>query len=334
MKPKVYLIGGGLIGLYSAYALTQKGAQAIIIDQSTIGSECSTAAGGILSPLPPWNYPESLYEYLPAVSETYAQLAQQLQKDIQMDIEYQSCGMRIFCPQHELAIGANWCQQHQTHHLIEPNSLYLPDVAQLNPSALVQAMHKKLIECGVEFMENTQVEACHVKQGQLQGINTSRGYLECETLLWTTGAWANRLSLQVGDINAPNVRPIKGQMITFACPDIALKEILYKDGHYLIPRKNGFIMAGSTLEDSGFDKSTTAAGLETLTQRSIQLIPELANASITAHWSGLRPYSDNNLPIVQAHSEVQGLYLNCGHHRYGICMAPYSAEKITQLILK
>jgi glycine oxidase len=93
-------------------------------------------------------------------------------------------------------------------------------------------------------------------------------------------------------------------------------------------------MAGSTLEDSGFDKSTTAAALQALTQRSIQLIPELANASITAHWSGLRPYSDNKLPIVQAHSEVQGLYLNCGHHRYGICMAPYSAEKITQLILK
>ena len=322
------------MGLYSAYALTQKGAQAIIIDQSSIGSECSTAAGGILSPLPPWNYPESLYEYLPAVSETYAQLAQKLRTDTQIDIEYQTCGMRIICPEDEFTTASNWCQQHHTNFSIESHSVYLPEIAQLNPDALVKAMHKKLIDCGVEFLENTQVGSCHVEAGQLRGFNSSQGYQECDNLLWTTGAWASSLTLQQGEITTPKVRPIRGQMITFNCPNIVLKEILYKNGHYLIPRKNGVIMAGSTLEDCGYDKTTTATALEALIQRSAELMPELANAPVTAHWSGLRPYSENNLPIVQAHPEVKGLYLNCGHHRYGICMAPYSADKISRLIVQ
>ena len=332
IKSRVLIAGGGIIGLYSAYILAQRNADISItvIDQGAIGAQCSSAAGGILSPLLPWDYPDTIFEYLPAVSETYANLACHLYEDIQADIEFQISGMRIFASANQLKTGLVWCQQHNVNVHADDHHLYLPDIAQLNPAALVQALHNKLLKTGVEFIENTPVKQCHVKAGRVIGIDTSQGYIGCDKLIWTTGAWANALSQQQGDIYAPEVRPIKGQMVSFDCPEITLKEILYEDGHYLIPRQNGSILAGSTLEDSGFDQSTTPTALETLTQRSIKLLPALANAKVNDHWSGLRPYSHSELPIVQAHPEVDGLYLNCGHHRYGISMAPYSAEKIAQ----
>ena len=332
MKSMFFIIGGGIVGLYSAYILSKKGIPITVIDQGTIGAQCSSAAGGILSPLLPWDYPDAIFEYLPAVSETYATLALELHEQIHADIEFQIPGMRVFAPQNELKTGSKWCQQHPMRYLPESDSLYLPDVAQLNPAALVQSLRKFLHKTGVRFIENTQIQTCHVQARRIVGIDTTQGYYKCDQLLWTTGAWAKALSLQQGDITAPKVRPVKGQMIRFECPEIALKEILYKNGHYLIPRQNGTILAGSTVENTGFDQSTTQAALTTLTQSSIELLPSLAGSKVSAHWSGLRPYSESNLPIVQAHPEVDGLYLNCGHHRYGICMAPYSAEKISQII--
>ncbi len=333
---RVLIAGGGIIGLYSAYILTKKAADMpiTVIDQGAIGAQCSSAAGGILSPLLPWDYPDTIFEYLPVVNETYASLALHLREDMHADIEFHIPGMRVFASVNNLKTGQAWCQQHNINVHADDSSLYLPDIAQLNPAALVQALRKKLLQTGVELLENTQVKKCHVKAKRLIGIDTSQGYIACDKLIWTTGAWANALSQQQGNIYAPEIRPIKGQMISFDCPEITLEEILYKNGHYLIPRQNGIILAGSTLEDTGFDQSTTQTALETLTQRSIELLPALARAKVSAHWSGLRPYSESELPIVEAHPEVNGLYLNCGHHRYGVCMAPYSAEKIAKMIFQ
>ena len=122
-------------------------------------------------------------------------------------------------------------------------------------------------------------------------------------------------------------------MLAFKANPELLNQILYRDGHYLIPRRNGLILAGSTLENSGFDQSVTVDALQSLKQKSIALLPQLADYEIIQHWSGLRPYSETELPIISEHADIKGLYLNCGHHRYGICMAPQSSYRIANLIL-
>jgi glycine oxidase len=145
------------------------------------------------------------------------------------------------------------------------------------------------------------------------------------------GAWSAALLRDTG-LDLP-VTPVRGQMIQFKARPGLLRHIVLDRDHYLVPRQDGLILAGSTLEHVGFDKSTTQAARDLLRERALQLVPALADCPIVRHWAGLRPGSKDGIPLIDEHPQIRGLYVNAGHYRNGVGMAPASARLLVDRIL-
>jgi glycine oxidase len=145
-----------------------------------------------------------------------------------------------------------------------------------------------------------------------------------------TGAWAG-ITLP-GMEGVPNVRPIRGQMLLFRLQPGVLDTILYRNGLYLIPRRDGHVLVGSTLEDVGFDKSTDGTTCQRLHAEAAALLPALAAVQPIQHWAGLRPGSPDNMPIIDRHPDFDNVFVNTGHYRYGVTLAPASAELLVDVM--
>ena len=129
---------------------------------------------------------------------------------------------------------------------------------------------------------------------------------------------------------------MRGQILLYDLSNQAMQDlpanIIYQDGFYLVPRRDGYLLAGSTLEDVGFDTRTTEDVKQALKTKAESILPVLKDMPIHKHWSGLRPGTPDNLPTIAAHPTIENLYLNTGHFRYGLTMAPESARRLAELI--
>ena len=147
-------------------------------------------------------------------------------------------------------------------------------------------------------------------------------------LLITAGAWSS----QIINNNADEIYPVRGQLIKFKKTSINLDKILYSENFYLLQRKCGAIVAGSTIENVGFDNTTTIQAAYDLKEKTISLVPELKELEPYEQWAGLRPGIKNNIPLIKMDKFHKNIYINSGHYRYGITMAPKSADEILKLI--
>lgn len=348
MQTELIIAGGGIIGLYTAYYLTKSDIKITLVDRGQFGQESSWAAGGILTPLLPWQYRPAVTALTNDASQNYAELATQLLTETDIDIEFWRCGLEILNSNNHPA-AQQWCQTHNIPAQTTPApsihpeiqklhasqlGMFLPQVAQIRSPRLIKGMLTYLVRHGVDLLPDTELMECVIENDRITGIQTSRGHIRTQQLVWATGAWAQQLRCGQQPVTPPHVAPIRGQILAFDAKKIGLDTIVFDDGHYLIPRKDGLILAGSTLEDVGFDNSITAAARETLRQKSLALLPELSGCEIVHQWSGLRPASNENVPTIGPHPHIQGLYFNCGHFRYGIAMAPQSAKIIADWILQ
>jgi len=334
MKSDIVIVGGGIIGLYSAYLLALRGIKSTLIDKGDFGKESTWAAGGILTPLLPWDYSEKILFLTRNASGIYQNLAAKLLQDTNYDIEHWVCGLTVFS--NKTAQIKDWCNQNNVHYKKENNHLsqvHLTDIAQIRTPILIKALIKQLENLGVTLLNNTSVTQCCIEHNKIIGIETSTGLINTSKLIWATGAWASKISPVNVQLCTPVIEPIKGQMIALENCPVQLSSILFKNGHYLIPRKDGLILAGSTLENVGFVNSVTDLAKETLWKRSVDMMPELATSNITHHWAGLRPGSKDNIPTIGPHPDIEGLFYNIGHFRYGIAMAPKSCEILTKWII-
>jgi glycine oxidase len=194
-------------------------------------------------------------------------------------------------------------------------------------SALRQACEAE----GVSINEMRRVNGLKTAGDQVSGVVTDEGLWHADDYLLTTGAWSVQL---LGSLS-PNlpVRPMRGQMLLYQTEPGTLPCIVYREGGYLVPRADGLILAGSTIEDVGFDKSNTSDAEQAIRQFAAEILPSLADTEPVQHWSGLRPGSPDNIPIIARHPGLTNLYLNTGHFRYGVTMAPASAALVADLIL-
>ena len=167
------------------------------------------------------------------------------------------------------------------------------------------------------------------KSGKVTGVSSSMGDIIADNVLVAGGAWSANL---LKNINI-SVEPVKGQMILFKTEPGKIKRITLSQDRYVIPRKDGRVLVGSTLEHTGFDKSTTTAAREELMQEAFRIIPCLKEAEVEFHWAGLRPGSTKGIPYICSIPGVEGLYLNAGHYRNGVVLGPASARLAADLIL-
>lgn len=337
MKSDLIIVGAGIIGLFSAFLLARRGLKITLVDKGDFGRESSWAAGGILTTLLPWDYDCQINQFTSNAIPAYQYLSELLLRETAIDIEFCKSGLVVKAAKN-FQKAQQWCTKNRPALSASINAknhdITLPDIYQLRPPRLLCALTKYLNQTGVRFLPHTEVVNLQIENSRVTAIHTSRGIMRCSHLLWATGAWACRLKHLQARLDLPAVTPVRGQMIALRGENIHLKTILFHDDHYLIPRKDGVILAGSTLEYAGYNKSTTDAARQALWQKSVHLMPNLEKATITHHWAGLRPRADNNLPCVGPHPDIDGFFMNFGHFRYGILMAPRCAELISQSILE
>ena len=336
MNADLVIVGGGIIGLLSAYELAQSDIKVTLIDKGEFGKESSWAAGGILSPLLPWDYDENVSLLTKNNLSYYQKLADVLLMETGIDIELWQCGLTINDPVN-ISCARRWCSDNdlpfREDDTKDPTQLTLPNVAQLRTPRLIDALVSYLNNIGVTLLTKTEITRCEITHQRVTALETTSERILTEQVIICAGAWSSELFAQPLSIHIPTITPVLGQMITFQASDTFLHTILYHDGHYLIPRKDGLILAGSTLEYVGFSKTLTDDARVSLLNKSVQLMPSLCDADITHHWAGLRPGSANNHPVIGPYPGIGGLYFNCGHFRYGVAMAPNSAKTIKKCIL-
>jgi glycine oxidase len=324
MKSSVTIIGAGAVGCLSALAFAKQGWQVTLVDQGVLGGEASWAGGGILFPLLPWDYSEPVNQLALAGAAQYRGLCEELLETTGIDPEYQVCGMRVL-PDYDGETAMTWCQAHGVPAEIQDGILWLPQVAQVRNPRLMAALRARLQALGVVLREHTELLPLETRDSHLRTWPARNGTnFESDAFVLTAGAWSQQL-MGKHAMPAP-VKPMRGQMLLYKLETDALSTILYRDDFYLIPRRDGHVLAGSTVEDVGFDKSTTEEAARNLARKAGELLPELANTPPIRHWSGLRPGSPDNVPVICQHPNFDNLYLNTGHFRYGVTMAPASAE--------
>jgi glycine oxidase len=226
-----------------------------------------------------------------------------------------------------------WCRSHglaAEQPDTEPDSIWLPDIAQVRNPRLIAALREAVLALGGIIHTHCAGEAATTQSGRMLAIQTAQGRFEADQFVIASGAWAG-LGL-ANCLGVPNVRPIRGQMLLFKLQPGALDTILFRNGLYLIPRRDGHVLVGSTLEDVGFDKSTDAATRQRLHAEAIELLPALAAIQPVQHWAGLRPGSPDNIPVIDRHPDFDNVFVNAGHYRYGVTLAPASAELLVDLM--
>lgn len=343
----ITLLGGGIIGLLTAREFLKAGATVTVIEKNALGQESSWAGGGILLPLYPWQQNAAINHLVLASLAMYPSLASQLFADTGLDTGWRRCGLLI-TKNPDLAAATSWCDSHNIAYApasaefftqldtLAENPLWLPEVAQARNPRLLKALKQDLINKGVVFYENCQTSTIKLAGDKIDSITTNLGKLAINQLVITTGAWTGELFKQFFNTPAspaPAIAPVKGQMLIYDATPELLPHIILDGDHYLIPRSDGKILVGSTLEHSQFDKTPTDAVREQLQQFAIKLLPALKNYPISHHWAGLRPGTANGIPYIDKHPEIKNLSINAGHYRYGLTMGPASAQLLVDLIL-
>jgi glycine oxidase len=339
------VVGAGLIGMFCAREYVQSGLTVTLLERGQPGGESSWAGGGILSPLYPWRYPDAVTELARWSQLRYAALCGELEQATGIDPQYTHSGLLVL--DDEYSKIKEWVDRfdvnvkllvHSEITEIEPalttefdQAIWMPDVAQVRNPRFAAALRQDLENRGVDIRSQQTVTGFNIVGNKVTGVKTDQGLLHAGQTIVAAGAWSGELLKQTG-FSLP-VKPVRGQMVLFKAKPAQINRIsLYRD-HYVIPRRDGRVLAGSTLEQVGFDKRTTESALAILRDHAIQLIPELQNVDIEHHWAGLRPGSPNGIPYIGQHPSLEQLFINAGHFRNGVVLAPGSARLLADLSL-
>jgi glycine oxidase len=344
--PDITIIGGGIIGLLTAREFALAGASVVIIDKNQLGREASWAGGGILLPLYPWRQDQAITSLVLQSLKIYPALAEELIEVTGIDPELTRSGLLI-THNPDIAAAVNWCQTNKITYatpeeamlspfhtdLLDP--LWLPDITQARNPRLLKALKQYLQTKQVVFIENCAITNIELQQNRVQSIQTTSGQYAINQLIMAAGAWTGELwqtFFPAFTAAKPNIQPIKGQMLLFDCPPGTLQPMVLAKSEYLIPRRDGKILAGSTVEKNGFDKSTTTQAKEHLQSFALNLFPALKDCPLINHWAGLRPGTAHGIPYIDTHPEIVNLSINAGHFRNGLVMGPASAQLLVDLV--
>jgi glycine oxidase len=331
----VIIIGGGIIGLSLGIELRKHGATVLIVERGEPGREASHAAGGMLVDgsleTPPPVQPLAV-----ASARMYPEFVHDLQVESGINVDLRDQGAIVFPPPEQVherpgfrmesLLSASLAELAPA--LADPRRpAFLLKERSVDPRALISAALVTAKRRGVDVSSGEEVTAMNLSDGAVCGVATKKTTFPGAKVVNCAGAWAG----QIAPHNFPT-RPVKGQMLCLISPSHGLlTHVIRAPEIYLIPRSDGRILVGTTVEDAGFDKRTDIQTIQRLHRAAISLIPELKNAKILEDWAGLRPGTPDALPIL-GETSTPGYYVATGHFRDGILLAPITAQLMTRAI--
>ncbi|MGI3129850.1 glycine oxidase ThiO [Halopseudomonas pachastrellae] len=343
----VVVVGGGVMGCLSALELLQAGCRVTLLERGELGQEASWAGGGIVSPLYPWRYSQPISALAQWSQGYYGSLAAQLLADTGIDPELHPCGL-LWLDLDEQGQALQWAAQQdrplqqvdrgfvyqQVPQLATgfAGALWQADLANVRNPRLMKALRARLLQfSGFSLHEHCAAEGLQHDGERVVGVRTAAGAVMGDAVLLCAGAWGG--DWLAAEALALPVEPVKGQMLLYRMAPGWLPSIVMAQGRYAIPRRDGHILIGSTLEHAGFDKATTEQALASLRASAEALLPDLADQAPVGQWAGLRPGSPDGVPYIGPLSARPGLWLNVGHYRNGLVLAPASCRLLADLML-
>ena len=338
----VIIIGGGIIGLSLSIELRKKGASVLIVERGEPGREASSAAGGMLVDCL-LETPNVLQPLATASAGMYPEFAHELEVESGMKVDLRDQGTILVLS-----------SDHIRHPGLQSSALLLAELSELEPAmsklnfdqesqqemfhyikersvdprALTAAALKAAKHRSVDFSSGDSVTTVNQIDGRVASVTTIKTTFHTPKVVNCAGAWSGQIAP-----HAFPTRPVKGQMLCLAAPSrTLLKHVIRTPEAYLIPRSDGRIIVGTTVEEAGFDKRTDVDTIQRLNRAAVALVPELRNAKILEDWAGLRPGTPDSLPILGP-TATPGYYVATGHFRDGILLAPITAQVMADLII-
>lgn len=348
------IVGGGVIGVAIAFELAAEDLRVVVLDWQQPGQEASWAAAGMLSPAPdsPRDIPlaplgrESLKLYprfIAAIEEESGKSASYAQDgaveillaphgDIDRDqkgAEYRLLGLA--------AEGVSLSAAREREKSFTPDAraaLWLPEEATVEPRLLMNALLAAAQNRGVTIRSDTRVTNLVCEQNRCAGVIAGGERIEAAQVVVAAGCFSGNVANGAAHVaRLLPTRPVRGQMVALRHEGFRLSRVLRSERGYLVPRRDGRVIAGSTKEEAGFEKRVTAEGIRKVLNAAIELCPALAAAEIVETWSGLRPGTPDDLPILGP-TDIDGLLIATGHYRNGILLTPITAKLIRDWIVR
>lgn len=346
----VLIVGGGVVGLATAYALARAGVpRVLLLERGGLGREASRAAAGILAPQAEAAGPGPFLTFALAGRARYDTLAPELRERTGIDIEHRPAGTLYLGDVADEAARGRAAWQRALGLRVEEVSggalrqlepglseairgaLFFPDEGTARPCALVEALAAAARDQGVGIREGVEALDFVLDGDRLLGVRTPEEIILAETLVACAGAWSGQLLARLG--RRLPMEPIRGQMVRARLDRPPLERVAWGPLGYVVPRLSGEVLVGSTVEPAGFDSRPTVDGVRALTAAGVAMVPGLADAEFDQAWAGLRPRLADGLPAIGRLTDIPNLILATGHYRNGILLGPLTGELVADLIL-
>jgi len=331
----VIIIGGGIIGLSLSIALRKRGADVLVVERGEPGREASHAAGGMLVDSFV-ETPSALQDLATASARMYPEFVHELELESGMKVDLRSQGTILLGHGHSLPSAAFLPRpiaelEPAIEETAAADAVYLNERS-VDPRALSAAAWKTAKNRGVDFSSGDEVRTVYIENGRAVGVTTVKTVFHGEKVVNCAGAWSGQIKLgEIAPLKIPT-RPVKGQMLCLAMPTrTLLQHVIRTPRVYLIPRSDGRLLVGATVEEAGFDKRTDPSTIQRQHRAALEVVPKLRDAKILEDWAGLRPGTPDALPILGA-TATPGYYVATGHFRDGILLAPITAQVMTAVI--
>lgn len=341
IRAEVIVVGAGVVGLTTSWMLCQAGYRPLVLDAGEPATESSWAGGGIICPVPPWRYPEAVNALVERSRRLFPQLVEELQALSGIDCEYHPSGLllvgdlveegRAFLEVREpgVVFGALGDFEPRLRPASAP-AVLLPDIPQVRNPRLTRSLLGALERLGVGVRGHAPVVRVDWASGRARSVVLADGErLVASQIILAAGAWSDQL-LQASGLAGFGIEPVRGQMLLFQPRRRLLRHIVNHGRGYLIQRRDGRILAGSSAETVGFDRRPQQAFYHMTLETARACLPDLKESQIECHWLGFRPAIHGELPAIGAYPGIDGLWLNTGHFRNGLGMAPAAAEMLVE----
>ncbi|MBV8056881.1 MAG: glycine oxidase ThiO [Deltaproteobacteria bacterium] len=350
MKKQVVIIGGGVIGSSIAWRLAREGAAVTVLERGRLGKEASWASAGMIAPQAEAQAAGPFFQLCLRARDTFEATLEMLRADTDIDPEYDRAGILYLAlndsERGELEQRAQWqagaggtveeltlAAARQMEPAISPKTvyaLYMPLERRIENRRLTLAYIAAAISKDAVFAEGVAAKEVLVKGSNVTGVRSDDGRIfEADAVINAAGAWSSDIE---GIADTFEIYPVRGQIACFQTRPGYLHSSVFSLGGYLVPRRDGRILAGSTMEEAGFDKSVTLAGLAKISLAALNMAPALSELPFHEAWAGLRPAAKDFLPVLGASPAVPGFFYAAGHFRSGILLSAITGEIITDLV--